>query len=301
MGTDFKNIFSWSASRNKIFNTCKRYYYYQYYAHWGGWSRDADRFTRKCYMLKNMTNVVMWSGSIVHNVAERTLKYLRNGKLWDYESVKNYALAQWDSGWKQSKEQTWRYGDYKNNLNLFEHYYGKELKPEYLQEMKDRVMFCVDKFYNGEVFKKAQEISSANWKALEELWDFRVNGYKVFVKMDFGIQEGPILKLYDWKTGPYKEEDVVQLYCYALYAVDQWQWKPENIEIILVYLFGERMDVHKIDIDKLALARNTIIENCGEMTALLDDPAENIASIEKFPRVEDERICEQCFFKEICK
>ena len=43
-----------------------------------------------------------------------------------------------------------------------------------------------------------------------------------------------------------------------------------------------------------------IEKSIKEMKALLDDPIENIASIDKFPKIENKNICKHCSFKEIC-
>ena len=54
---DFKNEFSWSYSRDNLFQECKREYYYNYYGSWGGWEKNkADEITRTLYVLKNLQN-----------------------------------------------------------------------------------------------------------------------------------------------------------------------------------------------------------------------------------------------------
>jgi hypothetical protein len=42
-----KNEFSWSISRNKVFQTCPRQYYFNYYGYWGGWELDAAERTKQ--------------------------------------------------------------------------------------------------------------------------------------------------------------------------------------------------------------------------------------------------------------
>jgi hypothetical protein len=59
----FKNEFSWSISRNKVFQTCPRQYFFNYYGYWGGWEMDAPARTRQIYILKNLKNRYMWAGA----------------------------------------------------------------------------------------------------------------------------------------------------------------------------------------------------------------------------------------------
>ena len=48
----FKNEFSWSISRDRVFQTCPRQYYFNYYGYWDGWETGAPAKTRQIYILK---------------------------------------------------------------------------------------------------------------------------------------------------------------------------------------------------------------------------------------------------------
>jgi len=65
--TEFRNEFSWSKSRDEIFRTCPRQYYFNYYGYWGGWEQNAPERTRQIYILKNLQNRYSWKGDRVHN------------------------------------------------------------------------------------------------------------------------------------------------------------------------------------------------------------------------------------------
>lgn len=79
--TTFKNEFSWSVSRDDIFQKCHRMYYFQYYGSWGGWDIDADNRTRMIYILKQLQNRQMWAGNKEHECIEKTLRKIQDG-LW---------------------------------------------------------------------------------------------------------------------------------------------------------------------------------------------------------------------------
>ena len=70
----FTNTFSWSASRDRLFRTCPRAYYYNYYAYWNGWSYNADEETKTIYKLKKLQGLPLWAGSTVHDVIQEFLE-----------------------------------------------------------------------------------------------------------------------------------------------------------------------------------------------------------------------------------
>ncbi len=52
--TEIKNEFSWSKSRDEVFRTCPRQYWFAYYGYWNGWLENALERTRQIYILKNL-------------------------------------------------------------------------------------------------------------------------------------------------------------------------------------------------------------------------------------------------------
>ena len=75
-----ENIFSWSKSRDEEFRECQRKYFYDRYASWGGWDKNAPKETRMAYVLKNLKNRWAWKGETVHHIIEDVLKSLKNGQ-----------------------------------------------------------------------------------------------------------------------------------------------------------------------------------------------------------------------------
>ena len=74
-----RNEFSWSKSRDEVFQTCPRQYYFNYYGYWGGWEKGAPDRIRQIYILKNLTNRYMWAGGKVHDCIKHTLMNLQRG------------------------------------------------------------------------------------------------------------------------------------------------------------------------------------------------------------------------------
>lgn len=78
--TDLKNEFSWSKSRNEMFNECKRKYFFNYYGSWNGWDNNEKDRTKRIYYLKQLNTKEIWLGQIIHKVIKYVLDQLKYGK-----------------------------------------------------------------------------------------------------------------------------------------------------------------------------------------------------------------------------
>ena len=101
----FKNQFSWSISRDRVFKTCPRQYYFNYYEYWGGWEINAPRRVRQIYVLKKLINRYMWAGAKVHDCIERTLTNLQRGiSVLDVDQIVDITLNQMREEFRSSRE-----------------------------------------------------------------------------------------------------------------------------------------------------------------------------------------------------
>jgi hypothetical protein len=64
--TEIRNEFSWSESRDEIFQTCLRQYYCNHCAYWGGGEQNALERIRRAHVARNIKNRFMWVGNKVH-------------------------------------------------------------------------------------------------------------------------------------------------------------------------------------------------------------------------------------------
>ena len=74
---NFKNEFSWSKSRDEVFNECKRKYYFNHYGFWGGWDPASPDKIRELYVLKNLSSRHIWIGQVVHDIIKYCLPQQR--------------------------------------------------------------------------------------------------------------------------------------------------------------------------------------------------------------------------------
>ncbi|TFB10448.1 Dna2/Cas4 domain-containing protein [Candidatus Marinimicrobia bacterium MT.SAG.2] len=296
---DFKNKFSWSISQDRTFQTCKRKYYLNRYGSWGGWDKNSDELTRKIYILKNQATIPMLVGDVVHQTISKILDSLKARKTWDIGYSQKHAVRLFKDGWKQSKNEEW-VQDPKRKKNLFEHYYDSTPSEEDLVEVGDSIKNTVENFYSSESFKFIKTSRPVDWLSKEELGEFKVAGETVYCKIDFAVKHEDLVYLYDWKTGKKISEDERQLAVYSLYAVNKWAVDLGSIRLFDVYLKTNTPLTIRASQKLVEETQQYIEKSIKEMKSLLDHPDENIASIDKFPMIENKNICKHCSFKEIC-
>ena len=74
------NEFTWSYARMNRYRHCPRAYYYHYYAAWDGWLDSTPAAIRRAYLLKNLTDIPRWTGTLVHESIKFALARLKAGQ-----------------------------------------------------------------------------------------------------------------------------------------------------------------------------------------------------------------------------
>lgn len=296
--------YAWSESRVKTMRECPWRYYLTYFQSWEGWLPSAPQEKQRAYMLKNMTNMPMWVGSIVHDVIEDIINIGRQtGKWRTLEQAQHDGVQSLRRGWKQSIEKRWQHSP-KRNINLAEHFYQEEMKQNDLDAFKQKVLKSIKAFYDIPLFKILKNLAKDDWLTLEDFQRFTLNtGEEVTVKIDCGFKYDRKVYLLDWKTGRVNDSVIDQLTTYAMYALKQgWAKKPEEIVIIPVYLMaysdiGEKATPHlEVTMKHMERQAGIVRREYGLLTKAFeerDNPSH-------FERTENEHACSRCFFRDMC-
>ena len=296
--------YAWSESRVKCLRECAWKYYLTYFRSWEGWLISAPQEKQRAYMLKNMTNMPMWVGSIVHDIIEEIITDGRDeGKWKTLEQAQHDGVQRLRKGWKQSTDKRWQASP-KHNINLAEHFYQEEIEPEKSAACKTKVLKSLKAFYDMPLFEIMRGLKKEDWLTIEDFQKFQLNTEEdVTVKIDCGFRYGGKIYLLDWKTGKVSDTVIDQLTTYAMYAVKQgWVDKPDDIVIIPVYLnayaeIGEQATPH------LNVTMSHMKRQAGIIRSeypLLTRAFENKDNPSYFARTDNERACGGCFFRDIC-
>ncbi len=299
--TDFKNEFSWSKTRDDVFKTCPRQYWFAYYGYWNGWLEDAPERDRQIYLLKNLKNRHAWAGEKVHECIERSLNNLRRGiKVLPVDEIVGIALNQMRSEFRSSRAKN--YLKNPKTCALFEHEYGLEVTAEAWRETASHVETCLRNFYASDIYDGLKAHRKDLWLEVEEFSSFHLDDVKVNLVVDCAIKEGDDVIIYDWKTGKTLSENLsVQLCCYGLYAIERWHIPSELLRVIEFNLSINKANEFSVAHEEIEDLKGYMRGSIEDMRSLLINVEKNIPlGEERFSRIEDEQVSQRCNFKKIC-
>ena len=298
----FKNQFSWSISRDRVFQSCPRQYCFNYYGYWGGWENDAPKRIRQIYILKQLQNRYMWAGAKVHDCINRTLTNVQRGiSVLDVDQIVDITLNQMREEFRSSREK--RYLTHPKTCALFEHEYDVPISDADWKKTADNMEQCLRNFYSSETFNMLKGLPQQMWLEVEDFSSFNLNNTKIWAVLDcsFRTEDGGIT-IIDWKTGRSMSKDVsMQLSCYAMYAMEKWGVDPEKVKLVEYNLLANQGAEFNISGAEIKNTKTYIAGSIADMQSLLDDVRENVPKEEDaFLKVEDERVKAGCNFKKIC-
>jgi len=298
------NELTWSVSRARLFDTCKRAYYYNYYGSWGGWEADADPPTRKLYLLKNITTLEMWAGSIVHEIVAEALNHMAlNQKPVRAGILQARAREKLRRGWLDAVGRAWLSSPKKTNLHGLYYGNGKTLPPGRTDATKDRVYDCLAAFARSDILREIQTIPFISWKPIDKLDFFMVDDLKIWCAIDFAFTDpAGRLNIVDWKTGGEDPESLqLQLACYAFFAQSKWHASLDKVRLSGIFLReNARRSDYDVTGEVLFDAKDRILTSAAEMRSLLTNIEGNVAEEEDFPVCDNDRTCSRCNFREVC-
>jgi hypothetical protein len=299
-----EQTYAWSESRVKLLRECMWQYYLNYYLSWEGWLSSAPLEKRKAYILKNMTNLPMWAGSIVHDEIESIIREMQHSDDSRSETVATSNVVQaLRKGWLDSKNKRWEQ-NCKHHINLSEHYYGEPIEDRKLKDLKQKVVTCIKAFYDSPVFKIMCNLNKNDWLALEDFQKFDLkSGETVSVKIDCGFRYDNKVYLLDWKTGKVNSSVIDQLITYAMYAIKMgWAKKPEDVVIVPVFLAYYFQDKES-SIPHITVTNEHILRQASIIKKeypLLREAHSNKDKPEFFQHTDNENSCLRCRFRDIC-
>ena len=281
--------FSWSVSRHDTFNSCRRKYFYSYYAS----VEDAE-----IRRLKKLSALPLWAGNVVHSTIEGFLNDHDTLPSEDEQEalIRATVHGQMVSEWKQSEAGP-------EGFRLFEHEYEVPVEQEDKKIVVRTVKRSLRAFFRSETLAEALSVGRKSWLSIENLASFSLGDVLVFLRMDLAYRnhDGRVV-IVDWKTGRREGRfNEIQLACYSAFAADQgWAQEPEEIDTELAYLVLPRYVRKHGDRKRLEHVRDFIHKSASSMRGLLSDPAANRGRLEDFPMVDRPQVCRRCNFRRLC-
>ncbi|MCB9792951.1 MAG: PD-(D/E)XK nuclease family protein [Alphaproteobacteria bacterium] len=297
---ELQNTFSWSYSRHGLFAQCRRKYWLNHYAFWGGWSRRAPARARALYVQKKLTTQPMWIGTVVHEIAEGALKAMQQGVTPWVERAVEMARERAEADIEAS-----RAGRYEQDPKRYPgfqcHYYGQE-EPDFDAAI-EQIEAQLRTLFAHPVFRRMMAVPERIVE-VEELRQIDIEGVPVWVVLDAMVSDGEGgLVIIDWKTGKDHEDEKIarQLGIYGIYATQERGVPVEQVRTLHVNTRFNTMTQHPVDAAVLDETRAFVRESADAMRAALTKPAENEGREEDFPMLpEGDPACERCRFRRDC-
>jgi hypothetical protein len=293
---------SWSHSRQRTFQECRRRYYYQYYAAHNGWERDASPLSRLAYRLKSLTTMHMVFGDALHKVAAAALQrttdamptvdlfrdQIRKSLNDAYASAKNNR-ALWEAAPRR-------------HVMLHEFYYNAGVPDAVIAAIRQKLEICVPAIINSRSFTEAFN-PDTEVVSVDSLDFFFFADTKVYAVPDL-LYKRPDGRwvIVDWKTGEEDEAYSDQLYTYALYVQNKYHISSDKLLCRLEYLVKGNVDEYPVTRLDLQASQAAMAESIRSMQSCLVDVNTNQPQpIDAFPMCSATRRCPQCNFYELCR
>ncbi len=296
------NEFSWSKSRDSLFNFCLRSYYYHYYGSWNGWRHDAPADVRELYVMKNLQNLGSWRGAAVHDVARQVVEGFARGRPLPVEQALSVLRERMHRDFEDSR--TGRYRRRPNRIcGLQEHYYDVPLEDELLRELNVAAEGAVKRVYGTRTHQTMLQLGPSGIVEWEKLQNITLAGCKVWVSPDLilrGRDAG--LTIVDWKTGTSSPSEGarLQLAIYGLYAVRAYGARTQRLLGVEENLRTGEDHVYPLKEWVLEEARKYAEDSIQRMQALLHDRERNVALVRDFPMTDELARCTGCRFRRAC-
>jgi hypothetical protein len=284
---EYTSILGWSVSRYDKFTSCKRQYFYDYYAKY---DKEYPRY--KIDKLKDLTSIPLEKGNIVHEVLRTFLSRL-------LKSEDNIDISRFlDFAKRKAEDQC--------HTKKFAEIYYKETDAIDESAIVNGVNECLNAFLTSDRYNwlvKEAVLEKTNWIIDPPGYgETRLNGMKAYCKVDFLFPVKDSIYIIDWKTGKKDDKHKKQLLGYVSWAAYHFNKNPTDVIPIIAYLHAKyeelKISFNEYDIEEFI---KQVAEETDEMYSMCVNPEENIPKPkEEFVKTGNKIICKFCNYKEIC-
>lgn len=294
--------FSWSARRQRIFDSCRRAYFYQYYASNHGIAPESPAEFLLIRRLKNLKFLRSWTYELINNALLEVLltadEAITDEKSF-YRKTERALAKKFQIGRLHLLDEEWQ-RDAKA-LNLFEVYYHELKQTQALDLVRELLRSSFAAIKESRLNELLLETGRLSLKYNPGPIDFKFNAFPVWLGQVLTFyRDGDILiniiepdTLYNHETGSFR----AGLYKMAA-AAKNWG-SPARVRTVYFRVADSRITEFEISNDKVNLSEtmSTIEKSATEMRSLIRPG--NRVDINDFPVTAVH--CDRCRYKEICR
>src|SRR2546428_5314093 len=247
----WKGRYGWSVSSEKLWQVCRRAFFYRYVA--SSQSVTEATVRNKLYQMKDLTPLAALEGRLVHDSVENLVQQHRLGRpLKAAPAQEQY--SQLVDQYKRTARET-----------ITEAYSGLAIQSKYFEVIREDGRKQIANFVN--IFWP--NLADLEYLMHEEFENFVVEGIKVNVKVDY-VTRSPSGKIVvtDWKTGEERrKENELQIAVYGMWAASKYDVPVDRVMLELAYL--RKGDSHPVKLDEPAItfAQEAILAGAADVLA----------------------------------
>ena len=296
----FKCEFSWSSSREKEWERCRREYWYSRYASWGWWKEKPKGQKYEIMIHKSLTSLPAFTGDCVHKALELWFQSKKKGNELSAKDLYDKSVEIFREGWRQSAGEDWKARPNKS-IHLQEHHFGEEIVKSQTESARLLLEQCANYFVKSSDLAMVREVNPKQYLSLETLGTYLFEGVKVYAVPDFAYHDGATVHIWDWKTGKPREEDMYQLYTYALYGREKWSASLDNTVLHVAYLGEGHVNTTEVDLRYLSYVEQRMSLAMHQMFDSHYDPDKEGPIMSNWPASPESRKCGKCRFRSLCQ
>jgi CRISPR/Cas system-associated exonuclease Cas4 (RecB family) len=269
----WRKKFGWSKSRQEIWQSCKKAYYYRYI---GKWEKEKKE---KLMFLNSLNTIPQIRGGYIHDAIRQQVLQHKAGRNISLISAQNYFKMRFNQVIENPKS------------FLVEAVNGIEIDIEELKEILNEANRLLENFFNI-LWHNYKNLKYLSHETLEK---FYIKGIPIWVQPDMvTVNPDGMIMISDWKTGKNEEDpnENIQLGIYTLWAKEKYNCESNKIKAELVYLDSCNSLVterNKIQLEEL---ENYIVKNAQDMLSVENE--------NDFPANPTPSKCRVCNFATIC-
>ncbi|MDD5728092.1 MAG: hypothetical protein PHV59_05975 [Victivallales bacterium] len=288
MAEERESEFSWSFSRNALFDFCPRAYFYHYYGSRGGFEPYSDN--ELLYQLKHLQTLRLW----INGVVTEALRELFHDNSAAF-NIHHAAKKNFRRGVRSLTLREWRYDP--KQLNLAELYYGKMEINELIEAGAELLEAALDSLTENSLVNYLCGIPFLDRKLVEFPAAAYLGEIKFWISPALLWQEDDLLKFLCLSfESPDKTRKRHLAALHKFYAFNALRIAPERVVTLdFCLLNGETTFVRGGEIN-VSETVGLITESCAAMSAFLTDRQTAVEG--NFP--ENPEHCTQCRFQKYC-
>lgn len=292
--------FSWSEERDALFRACLRRYYFHYYGAPAGRQPDAPPRARRIAELDRLLPRAEWMEGHVRASLRQVLEALSAAAPPPEAAVTDALLNALRRDYKASRAGV-ATRDPGAPAGLFEHAYGLPVSDAAWKEEADRAVRAAAAFLRSSWFADYAAGAPADRLPLAMPPLFHLAGLPVEAPLDAALRCGAVIRLGQWNTRPLNDRrrELGRDACF-LYAMEQWQAGPEQLQLVRVNLATGEEQIAMPDPARLEETRELIRESADEMLFPTESGDQAVPAEDLFECTDQAAACRTCSFLGVC-